>query len=428
MFFDPSQLNGNREKDTELYDTLGIPSDSNPEQIKKAYRKLAVQWHPDKNPDNKEGAEEKFKVISEAYSVLSDEKKKKIYDQFGKKGLENSGVDMGGVSPFEMFEGIFGGGGIPAGANVVFMETGPGGTRVSSNGGPGGMPAGLGGMMGGLSGMMGMMGGFPQGPMKARPLIAPVECTLEELYTGVKKTIEIERLVSRRGRLEKLKETIDIEVPIGAQPREKLIQPGIGNESLQGEQGDLIAIVEMKEHPYFKRNGQHLHYEKRILLSESLTGYSFVLKSISGEKYRVDSNPKKDDIDDDYQPPIEIITGDYVHVIKGQGMPYIKKQSDGTESTEYGDLFITYSIEYPETITQERADLVKKILPMRTPLPKGSEKLRSLDLELITKGHSNDGDAADSSDSDDGMPGGFPGMPPGIPKGIDGIFCGGGGP
>lgn len=118
MFFDPSHLAGQGSgapKDTELYDTLGLTPDAGPDQIKKAYRKLAVQWHPDKNPDNKDEAEARFKVISEAYSVLSDEKKKKIYDQFGKKGLENSGVDMGGVSPFEVFEGIFGGGGIPAG-------------------------------------------------------------------------------------------------------------------------------------------------------------------------------------------------------------------------------------------------------------------------------------------------------------------------
>lgn len=88
------------------------------------------------------------------------------------------------------------------GANVVFMETGPGGTRVSQAGpgGPGGgmpgMPGGmggLGGMMGGLGGMMGMMGGFPQGPMKARPLVVPVPCSLEDLYQGTTKSIEVEK-------------------------------------------------------------------------------------------------------------------------------------------------------------------------------------------------------------------------------------------
>ena len=79
---------------------LGVSKDADDKQLKKAYRKLAVKWHPDKNPDNVEQAEEKFKEINEAYEVLSDEKNRKIYDQFGEEGLKG---------------GAGGGGGMPAG-------------------------------------------------------------------------------------------------------------------------------------------------------------------------------------------------------------------------------------------------------------------------------------------------------------------------
>eukprot|EP01138_Halocafeteria_seosinensis_P002588 gb/GECG01002646.1/.p1 GENE.gb/GECG01002646.1/~~gb/GECG01002646.1/.p1 ORF type:complete len:243 (+),score=48.14 gb/GECG01002646.1/:1-729(+) len=101
----------------EYYDVLGVSTDASSSSIKKAYKKLAIKWHPDKNPDNKEHAEEMFKKITEAYDTLSDDNKRKMYDRFGKEGAQQSGgrtggADMGGMdfmSAQSIFEQFFGG-------------------------------------------------------------------------------------------------------------------------------------------------------------------------------------------------------------------------------------------------------------------------------------------------------------------------------
>ncbi len=175
-------------KSDDYYKVLGIPRTADDKQIKKAYRKSAIRWHPDKNPDNKEVAEDNFKRISEAYEVLSNEKKRKLYDQFGKAGVDPSAAGAGGGPGwqgggvrmdraqadqiFKMFFGGMGGGGgrggggmggFPGGLGGIFG--GMGGGRGGGMGGmPGGMPAGLGALFQGLGGMGGGRGGgFPAG-------------------------------------------------------------------------------------------------------------------------------------------------------------------------------------------------------------------------------------------------------------------------
>ena len=105
------------------YQILGVPKTATADEIKKAYRKLAVKWHPDRNPDNKELADKKFKEIGEAYSTLSDPEKRKLYDQFGEAGVKNTGA--GGPA----------GGGFPGGFPGGFSSAGgfPGGFSFSSS-------------------------------------------------------------------------------------------------------------------------------------------------------------------------------------------------------------------------------------------------------------------------------------------------------
>jgi len=95
-------------KETAFYDILSVKSDATESEIKKAFYKAAQKWHPDKNPDNKSEAEEKFKEINEAYEVLSDKSKREIYDQYGKEGLSESGFHAS--DPFDLFSAFFGGG------------------------------------------------------------------------------------------------------------------------------------------------------------------------------------------------------------------------------------------------------------------------------------------------------------------------------
>lgn len=389
-----------RKPDTAYYETLGVSKDSDNNVIKKAYRKLAMKWHPDKEQDvEKKGlAEQKFKELSEAYTVLSDPQKRQTYDQFGKEGLQQGGFDFGGISPQNIFENIFGGdpgfGGIP---NVMFMGGGPGGMGFN----------------------------FGQQAMKARPIVQKVRCTLEDIYNGVTKTVTVQRNLCNEGRLTQKTVGISVDIPRGAHNGENIVLQGKGNESVQGEPGDLIIIVETLEHPQLKRNGQHLHLEKSILLLEALTGLQFPLKSVSGEKIVVESKPG------------EIITNESVHVLRGLGLPLKNTPS------ECGDLYITYKIAFPEEISGDRRDILRKLLPGRTPLPDKILGYTKKILEVIDEnGDMGEGDPSVDDERDatrddhhgGGMQfdspfmkmagGGFP-MPPGM---MSGDIPGGGHP
>lgn len=158
-------------KSDDYYKVLGVDRGASDNEIAKAYKKLALKYHPDKNPDNKEAAEENFKVITEAYEVLHDPEKRKTYDQFGKQGIQSGPGGPGGGVSFqqadEIFKAFFGGndpfsmffgGDDDDGPGGFFGKGMPGGTRVVFGGMPGGS-----GMPGGGMFDMGGMGGFPGG-------------------------------------------------------------------------------------------------------------------------------------------------------------------------------------------------------------------------------------------------------------------------
>lgn len=152
--------------DTEYYDVLGLTKNASQTDIKKAYRKLAGKWHPDKNPTNKKEAEEKFKEISAAYSVLSDPEKREVYDKFGKEGLEGKGM---GPNPEDIMKHIFESmGGIP--------------------GMGGGFPFG----MGGMGGMHGGMGGFEE-EESVEPVQVIHKVSLDEAFKGGSGKVKVQR-------------------------------------------------------------------------------------------------------------------------------------------------------------------------------------------------------------------------------------------
>ena len=219
----------------DFYDTLGIPRGANETEIKKAYRKLAMKWHPDKNAEGKEQAEKKFKAVSEAYEVLSDPGKKKTYDQFGEDGLKD-GLGGGGGG---------GGGFNPQNAEDIFAQffSGGGGRMPGGGGGFGGGGFGGGGMPGGFGGMPGMGGhghghgqrqperAPPAPKKKAEPIEQVLRLTLEEMFYGVTKNLKLTRTVLTGGRESRVAETLSIDVKPGWKRGTKITFPEKGDEA-----------------------------------------------------------------------------------------------------------------------------------------------------------------------------------------------------
>ena len=141
-------------KETRFYDLLGVKPTANESELKKAYRRLALKYHPDKNPGPEAG--EKFKEISMAYEVLSNEDKRRIYDQHGEQGIKEGGSGGGHSSPMDIFDMFFGGGGF---------------------------------------GGMGGMGGRSRGPRRTKNLMHQLSVSLEEMYNGATRKLALQKNV-----------------------------------------------------------------------------------------------------------------------------------------------------------------------------------------------------------------------------------------
>ena len=332
----------------DYYQILGVDKNANENEIKKAYKKLALKWHPDRNPNNQEEASEKFKEIAEAYSVLTDPKKKEIYDKYGEEGLKSGmggaggfpgGFSFGGdFDPFDIFNAFFGGSGM-------------GGSSGRKRGGMGGMPGGFSFNMGG-----GMPGGFsfggdedfgyshkPKRPVKQDDIEVNLNLTLEELYTGCIKTRKItKKITDERGRVTEQANTIELDVKAGWKDGTKLRYPELGNEEPGIIPADIVFIVKTKEHPIFKRENDDLHITIPITLTVALTGGEIEIPHINGTKIT-----KKIE---------RIITNDTIERINGKGMPIRKYPG------QYGDLRIHYKVQLPTYLTEQQKYDMKRIL------------------------------------------------------------------
>jgi len=302
----------------DYYKLLGVDRNASEEEIKKAYKKMALKWHPDRNAGS-EAASKKFKEISEAFEVLSDKQKRTIYDQFGEEGLRGGGggppPGASGFSDFPggNFGGFPGGGSFPGGS-FTFSTSGPGGgfdgsgfnptdpqkifEHVFGSFGLGGMD-GMGGMggtrsrggsmfnddddLGPFTSSGGMPGGMPgsrQGfgrrsprpsarPTQPSEISKPLPISLEDLYQGATKRMKVSRKLLGGETEEKV---LEINVLPGWKSGTKVRFPRAGNEQSSGESQDLVFVVEEKPHPRFTRDGNDLIVTQKLSLVEALVG------------------------------------------------------------------------------------------------------------------------------------------------------------
>lgn len=343
----------------DYYEVLGVSKSASAEEIKKAYRKQALKYHPDKNPGDRK-AEEKFKEAAEAYEVLSDDNKKARYDQFGHAG-------MGGAGGF--------GGGFGGGMNMedIFSQFGDI----------------FGGHFGGGFGGFGGGGGRQQ--LRGSNLRVRIKLSLEEMVNGTQKTIKVKKLKGAPGAtsktcptcngsgaqikvmntmfgqmqtqttcgtcqgigkvadkipsganeqgLVKEDEEVTINVPAGAREGIQLNVRGKGNDApFGGNPGDLLVVVEEEEDSKIKREGDNLHQELFISFAEAALGTSKEISTVGGKvKIKIDAGTQ---------------SGKILR-LAGKGLPSI-------DSYGKGDMFVHINVWTPQKLTPEQKDFFEK--------------------------------------------------------------------
>ena len=354
-------------KETKFYDILGVPVTATDVEIKKAYRKCALKYHPDKNPS--EEAAEKFKEASAAYEILSDPEKRDIYDQFGEDGLSGAGGAGG-----------FPGGGFGFGDDIFSQFFGAGGAQR------------------------------PTGPQRGKDIKHEISASLEELYKGrtaklaLNKQILCKECEGRGGKkgavkkctscngqgikfvtrqmgpmiqrfqtecdvchgtgdiidpkdrckscngkkVENERKILEVHVEPGMKDGQRIVFKGEADQAPDVIPGDVVFIVSERPHKSFKRDGDDLVYEAEIDLLTAIAGGEFALEHVSGDWLKVGIVPG------------EVIAPGMRKVIEGKGMPIPKYGG-------YGNLIIKFTIKFPENhfTSEENLKKLEEILPPR---------------------------------------------------------------
>ena len=356
----------------DYYEVLGVSKSTNEGEIKKAYRKLALKYHPDKNPDDAE-AEEKFKEAAEAYEVLSDADKRARYDRFGHAGMGGgAGFGGGGMNMEDIFSQF----------GDVFGSAFGGGSFGGSRGG---------------------------GSRQARGtnLRVKMKLTLEEIADGVTKKIKVNKLINAEGvtykscstcngtgritrvaqtflgamqtqstchtcqgaskmidkkpadadaqGLKRQEEVIEVNIPAGVEDGMQLSVTGKGNAGpFGGVPGDLIVVIEEIPHEALRRDGENLHYEAFVNFVDAVLGDSIEIPTVSGKaKIKIDPGTQ---------------SGKMLR-LRGKGLPILQRHG-------HGDLFVHINVWTPKKYSKEEKELLEKLRESDNfkPNPDGNEK------------------------------------------------------
>jgi curved DNA-binding protein len=307
----------------DYFKTLGVEKSADAEVIKKAYRKLALKYHPDRNPGNRE-AEEKFKKISEAYAVLSDPEKRKHYESFGSDQFNRR------YSQEEIFRNFD--------LNEILRGFGIGGMGGNERGFRG---AGRRGAFTYRTGGDPFEELFRQGQphretlQKGEDLHYNISITLEESVSGVEKTLALQQ--------DHEVHEISVKIPAGISTGKKLRLSGKGYSGIQGgPSGDLYLNITVLPHPIFARDGNDIFIEKSISFTQAVLGSSIEVSTIDGTIKRI-------------KVPAGTQSGTKIRM-KGYGAPGLK----GSGSSK-GDQFVKINIEVPRKINEKQLQLIHKL-------------------------------------------------------------------
>ncbi|XP_072025716.1 dnaJ homolog subfamily B member 4-like [Amphiura filiformis] len=354
----------------DYYKVLGVSRSATEDELKKAYRKLALKFHPDKNKEA--GAEEKFKEIAEAYEVLSDKKKRDIFDKFGEAGLKGQAPGAGGHpggqpnftwqyhgDPNATFTTFFGNSNPFDGMFFNFGRPGSGGGagprqhHVFHGAEPMDIEDDFNYMPGFANGHAGPHQGFPgHQPRQANrrkrqdaPVHHDLKVSLEDIFKGCTKKMKISRRVlNPDGRTTRTEDKVlDINVKPGWKEGTKITFPKEGDQLPNTIPADIVFTLKNKPHPTFHRDGSHLVYKAKITLKQALCGTSLTVPTIDGRKLKV--------------PMTDIIKPNTEKRISGEGLPHPKTPA------RRGELVIKFDISFPDRLTKTTKEVLSDTLP-----------------------------------------------------------------
>ena len=363
----------------DYYEVLGLQKGAAEEEIKKAYRKLAIKYHPDRNPGDKE-AEEKFREATEAYEVLSDEKKRPLYDQYGFAGVDGMDQGAGGAQyshAFHDFSDLFGGMG--GGFGDIFDNIFGGSARSSSRrrGGPAEGASlrydlnisfkdavfgkkseihfkhnetceachGSGCADGATRKTCPTCNGM--GQVRRSAGFFSVQQTCPDCNGSGTKIDKPCRECSGRGVVEKAKK-ISFAIPAGVDDGKRITIPKMGDAGANGgSSGDLVVILHVDSHPFFERSAQDLYCAIPVSFTQATLGASISITALDGKQI-------------DLKIPAGTASGKLLR-IRGEGVPY-------TGTSRRGDLYVKIIVRIPQRISGAQKDLLTKYMELENPV------------------------------------------------------------
>ena len=344
----------------DYYEVLGVNKSASADQIKSAYRKLAVKFHPDKNKDDK-GAEEKFKEASEAYHVLSNSERKQNYDNFGHAAFENGGGGRGGFGNFDfsnhfsdIFEDFFGegfsggrrsrrtnnrGSDLRYDLSITLEEAFSGkkqdikfstSEKCDTCSGSGSKP-------GYRAGVCSMCGGH--GQVRSSQGFFTVQQTCPQCAGAGEEITHPCSSCSGQGKKQASKK-LSVTIPKGVDDGTRIRLSGKGEAGSRGAgNGDLYLFINVHSHDLFKRSDENLFFECPVSIADAALGTSIEIPTIDGGKAKI-------------KIPAGTQSGKQFR-LRGKGMPYMR-------GNDFGDLYVQVNTEVPISLNKEQKELLEK--------------------------------------------------------------------
>jgi DnaJ family protein A protein 2 len=359
-------------RETKFYDALGVAPDADDGEIKRAYRKLAVQFHPDKNPD---GAE-RFKEISRAYEVLSDEQKRRTYDKYGEDGLDGAG---GGGNAEDIFAQFFGGGGPFGGFGGFGGRGGEPGERRGKDVGHA-MPVTLEDLYNGKTRKLALNKtvlcadcGGSGSKVKGKSSTCQdcrgqgVKIIIRQIGPGMMQQMQTacptckgegsnikpeDRCAGCKGnKTVQEKKILEVNIEKGMKHGDKIPFAREGDQHPDIKiPGDVIIVLQEKKHDVFERKGKDLLMKKKINLHQALCGFAFPVTHLDGRILEIKSQPG------------QIISHGQTMSVNNEGMVERRTHIKG-------NLLIQFEIEMPSSLSEDQQKVLASILPEPTPEP-----------------------------------------------------------